>query len=68
MARLKPLLDENTKRLRLQWAWDHVGWTDAMWDQILWSDKTWRNLANTHGFGLLEKKGRKRFIILIALN
>jgi hypothetical protein len=24
LARVKPVLDEQTKRLHLQWAWDHV--------------------------------------------
>jgi hypothetical protein len=41
LACVKPVINERTRRLRLQWAWDHVGWTNEMWNQILWSDETW---------------------------
>jgi hypothetical protein len=35
-----PLSKENAKK-RLDWAKEHVDWTDEQWDEILWSDETW---------------------------
>jgi len=41
IARQKPALDDRQKALRLQWAWEHINWTQEQWDSILWSDETW---------------------------
>jgi hypothetical protein len=35
-----PLSEENRKE-RLEWAQEHINWTDEQWDDILWSDETW---------------------------
>ena len=35
-----PLTEENRKK-RLDWAKEHINWTDEQWDEILWSDETW---------------------------
>ena len=35
-----PLSEENAKK-RLDWAQEHINWTDEQWDEILWSDETW---------------------------
>ncbi|MEY6612833.1 hypothetical protein [Listeria monocytogenes] len=40
MARRKPLLTENHKKSRLQFATSHVGDTANMWKKVLWSDET----------------------------
>lgn len=40
IARRKcPLTEENRKK-RLEWAQEHVSWTEEQWDEILWSDET----------------------------
>lgn len=39
--RSRPVLDEKTRKARLSFAVDHVGWTLDQWKQILWSDETW---------------------------
>jgi len=57
VARVKPAIDERTARLRLQWAWDHVGWTDEMWKRILWSDKTWAQPGKHRRVWVTRKKG-----------
>lgn len=41
IARRKPPLTERHKRDRLQWAWEHIFWTDDEWDSVLWSDESW---------------------------
>ena len=35
----KPFLTEQHKADRLQWAWEHVNWTDSQWATIGWSDE-----------------------------
>jgi hypothetical protein len=35
-----PLSEKNRKK-RLEWAQEHINWTDEQWDEILWSDETW---------------------------
>lgn len=37
----KPPLSDDTKRVRLAWALEHVNWTIEQWNRILWSDETW---------------------------
>jgi len=59
VAQTKPPLDENIRRQRLQWAWDHVGWTNAMWDKILWSDETWAKPGKHTRVWVTRKKGRE---------
>jgi DDE superfamily endonuclease/transposase len=41
IARQKPPLSEVNKAKRLQWAQEHVNWTQDQWHQILWTDETW---------------------------
>jgi len=40
-ARQKPDLNEEHRKIRRQWAEDHINWTEEQWNQILWTDKTW---------------------------
>jgi hypothetical protein len=41
ISRKKCPLSEENRRKRLDWAREHVGWTNEQWDEILWSDETW---------------------------
>lgn len=41
IARQKPPLSEKNRRLRLEWAREHVNWTPEQWNRILWTDETW---------------------------
>ena len=41
VALAKPPLTEDNKRIRLEWAKQHVNWTVDEWWTILWSDETW---------------------------
>jgi len=41
VSRKKCPLSEENRRKRLDWAKEHVNWTDEQWDEILWSDETW---------------------------
>jgi hypothetical protein len=43
LARRKCPLTEQHKKDRLDWAWEHLFWTDEQWDSILWTDETWVN-------------------------
>lgn len=39
IARKKPLLTEAHKAARLQWAQEHVNWSDRQWQRVLWTDE-----------------------------
>jgi hypothetical protein len=41
VSRKKPPQSEENRKKRLEWAKEHVDWTDEQWDEILWSDETW---------------------------
>jgi hypothetical protein len=41
VALRKPPISERNRQLHLQFALDHLDWTDEQWDSILWSDETW---------------------------
>ena len=36
-----PLYLKKNRQLRLQWALEHVEWTQEQWNSVLWSDETW---------------------------
>jgi hypothetical protein len=38
---MKPPISEVNRVARLQWALEHVNWTDEQWEKILWTDETW---------------------------
>jgi hypothetical protein len=40
-ARTRPPISEKNRILRVEFAEEHVNWTDDQWANILWSDKTW---------------------------
>lgn len=41
VRRKVPPLSPKNQQARLDWAQEHVTWTEEQWDQILWSDETW---------------------------
>jgi len=41
IARRKCPLTEENRMKRLEWAQEHMDWTDEQWDEVLWSDETW---------------------------
>lgn len=41
IALRKPPLSEKNRLDRLEWAKEHVLWTEEQWNRVLWSDETW---------------------------
>ena len=41
VARRKPPISEVNRQKRLQFAQEHLHWTQEQWKKILWSDETW---------------------------
>jgi transposase len=39
IARAKPLLNEIQKEHRLQWAREHLNWSDRQWSRVIWTDE-----------------------------
>lgn len=39
IARAKPLLTEAHKLRRLQWATNHLDWSDRQWSRVIWTDE-----------------------------
>jgi len=44
----KPLLRQQNKRKRLQWARDHKNWSRQQWDTVLWSDESKFEIFGCH--------------------
>ena len=40
VARKKPYISETNRRKRLQWAKEHVDWSEADWEKVLWTDES----------------------------
>jgi len=38
-ARKKPVLSDQSKKVRLAWANEHVGWTEEDWKKVIWTDE-----------------------------
>jgi hypothetical protein len=43
IARRKPPLTDEHMKERLNWAWEHLLWTEEQWFSVCWSDETWAN-------------------------
>jgi transposase len=41
VALRKPPISEKNRRLRLEWAHEHLHWSEEQWHSILWTDETW---------------------------
>ena len=41
VALRKPPISEKNRVARLEWAHEHLHWSEEQWDSILWSDETW---------------------------
>ena len=55
IALKKPPLSDENKRRRLQWAEQHLHWSEEQWYHILWSDETWIK-AGRHRRTLVTRK------------
>ena len=40
IAMRKPRISEKNRKIRLQWAQEHVNWTREQWDKVLWTNET----------------------------
>jgi len=55
VALRKPPISEKNRQARLEWAQEHLNWSDQQWRTILWSDETWVK-AGTHRKILVTRK------------
>jgi transposase len=55
VALRKPPLSEENKKNRLEWAREHLHWSEEQWSTILWSDETWVK-AGRHRKTLVTRK------------
>lgn len=55
VALRKPPLSPQNQAARLEWAQQHVHWTEEQWKFILWSDETWVK-AGSHRKTLVTRK------------
>ena len=55
IAARKPPLSEANRIARLEWAKEHIYWTEEQWQQIVWSDETWVT-AGKHRRVLVTRK------------
>ncbi|KFM62309.1 Transposable element Tcb1 transposase, partial [Stegodyphus mimosarum] len=49
IPRKKPYLNFQQRKKRLQWAKEHINWTDDQWSQVIWSDETKISLFGSDG-------------------
>jgi len=59
VSRKKPPLSEENRKKRLEWAKEHVDWTDEQWDEILWSDETWAQPGRHTRIWVTRKIGKE---------
>ncbi|PQE05393.1 transposable element tc1 transposase protein [Rutstroemia sp. NJR-2017a BBW] len=52
VARRKPPLSEANKEERMQWAEEHLNWTEEQWDLVCWSDETWTQPGRHRSVGI----------------
>lgn len=55
VALRKPPLQQRHRTARLEWAQEHLHWTEEQWRKILWSDETWVK-AGTHRKILITRR------------
>ena len=44
---------------RLEWAEEHINWTDEQWDKVLWSDETWAQPGRHTRIWVTRRKGEQ---------
>jgi len=59
-AASKPKLSDDQKKNRLEWAIEHVGWTNKQWEQVVWSDESrFRVFGHDGKPKVLRKQGER---------
>ena len=58
----KPWISEKNRKVRLQWAKDHLHWTTQQWAQVLWSDESKYLLIGTDGIKYVRRPKGTRFL------
>ena len=61
ISRRKPLLLPRHKQQHLQWAKDHMDWTEDMWKKALWSDKSKFSLFYSDGWMYIQRRLSEEF-------
>ena len=59
--RKKPLLTNNMKKARLNWAREHKDWSIERWKRVLWSDESRFNLYASDGRRLVRRRPGEEF-------
>jgi transposase len=59
VALKKPPLTPAHKVNRLQWAQQHLTWTQEQWREILWTDETWVTAGNHRKVWITRKTGEE---------
>lgn len=59
VAYRKPPISDKNRQLRLQFAYEHVNWTQDQWADILWSDETWITGGRHRKTYITRKKGEE---------
>jgi transposase len=59
VALRKPPLSDRNKALRLEWAREHIHWSEAQWWEILWSDETWVNAGKHRKVWITRRPGEE---------
>jgi transposase len=59
IALRKPLILEANRVVRLEWAREHLHWTEEQWFEILWSDETWVTAGRHRRIHVTMKDGEE---------
>ena len=59
VALRKPPVTEKNRVLRLEWAREHLHWTEEQWYSILWTDETWVNPGHHRKIWVTRKVGEE---------
>ena len=59
IARVKPVLTEENRKIRLKWAREHLNWTRAQWDSVLWTDECCVHARNNYRTWVTRRPGEE---------
>ena len=63
IAQKKPLVNQKNKKVRYEWAKEHMGWSNSKWSRVLFSDESKIQRISSRGIVYVRRKKNKKYKI-----